>query len=134
MTRLACRSCGRILTLSCEWGDVGQRDESVGDEQSPVPPGLIIRMKERSSSMFHGGGHQTSIIRLAAINEFALNPKYVVENSLVSCGKDFGCCGSSGCDGPNRACKCGKVVATEWSDCWTWAEIRFISDNIIETE
>lgn len=31
----------------------------------------------------------------------------------------IGCCGIDGCDGPNRACECGRAVGTERSDCWT---------------
>jgi hypothetical protein len=60
----------------------------------------------------------------------SVNPADIVRDMIRSCGVDQGCCGSSGADGPNRACRCGAVVATEWSDCWTQAEVRFLPDAI----
>jgi hypothetical protein len=42
--------------------------------------------------------------------------------------------GSDGCVGLNRARLCGRMVATEWSDCWTQAELRFDPDAAILPE
>jgi hypothetical protein len=53
---------------------------------------------------------------------------------LRSTGTDNGCCGSDGCDGPNRACmNCGAVVATARTDCWTALEVRFAPDAVALT-
>lgn len=41
-------------------------------------------------------------------------------------GRNSGCCGHDGCDGPNRLCPgCGAEVATLSDDCWTYVEVRF---------
>jgi hypothetical protein len=64
----------------------------------------------------------------------AVHPDSVRRDAIVPAGIDSGCCGSDGCDGPNRACGCGNVVATEWSDCWTWAEVRFLPDAVVEAK
>jgi hypothetical protein len=58
----------------------------------------------------------------------------VIRENLKAAGTDQGCCGSNGEDGPNRACNCGQMVATEWSDCCTLAEIRFLPDTIVVSE
>jgi hypothetical protein len=53
---------------------------------------------------------------------------------LRSTGTDGGCCGSDGCDGPNRACtNCGVAVATALTDCWTAFEVRFAPDAVALT-
>jgi hypothetical protein len=62
------------------------------------------------------------------------HPEDVIRDAIVSAGTDAGCCGSDGCDGLNRACLCGRMVATEWSDCWTQAELRFDPDAAILSE
>ena len=63
-----------------------------------------------------------------------VSPEDILEASLSSAGADNGCCGSDGLDGPNRACSCGSLVATQWSDCWTQAEVRFLPDAVRVSE
>ncbi|MFN7128826.1 MAG: hypothetical protein ACK4OJ_07145 [Brevundimonas sp.] len=65
-------------------------------------------------------------------NTVIANPDDIVGDSLRSTGSDNGCCGSDGLDGPNRACICGEVVATERSDCWTAAEVAFLIQAVAE--
>ena len=132
MMRLGCRVCGKPLTHPGEWGTLSQRDESVGDRQSPCPAGLLIRMKEKSGPVYDGSGQQIGTHLFSPEGAIAVHPDTVIDGALVSCGRDNGCCGSDGSDGPNRACTCGNVVATEWSDCWTWAEVRFLPDAVVE--
>ncbi|RYE90865.1 MAG: hypothetical protein EOO75_09550 [Myxococcales bacterium] len=61
-----------------------------------------------------------------------MNPADVVRAHLRSTLRnDHGCCGSDGMDGPNRKCVCGATVGTEWSDCWTAAEVRLDGDAIV---
>jgi hypothetical protein len=59
------------------------------------------------------------------VGAIVINPADIVRENVHSTGNDYGCCGSSGFGGPNRACTCGLVLGTEWSDCWTEAELRF---------
>ena len=41
-------------------------------------------------------------------------------------GRQNGCCGFDGCDGPNLLCaRCNSEVATERSDCWMAHSIAF---------
>jgi hypothetical protein len=61
--------------------------------------------------------------------EFAVNPRDVF-TGMIRTGLDQGCCGSDGLDGPNRACACGNVVATEKSDCWTQPEVLFLKGSV----
>ncbi|MEO3938779.1 hypothetical protein V3N99_18780 [Dermatophilaceae bacterium Soc4.6] len=50
---------------------------------------------------------------------------------LCSSGRDTGCCGSDGCDGPNRSCDhCHAVVGMMRTDCWTRYEIRFLASAV----
>jgi hypothetical protein len=60
-----------------------------------------------------------------------VHPEDVIRDAIVSAGTDAGRCGS---DGLNRACLCGRMVATEWSDCRTQAELRFDRDAAILSE
>ena len=61
----------------------------------------------------------------------AFNPVDVLAGQLRSIPeRDHGCCGSDGGDGPNRRCLCGAVLGTEWSDCWTGLEVRFLPDAV----
>jgi hypothetical protein len=64
----------------------------------------------------------------------AFHPDDVFPDVLESCGFDSGCCGSDGLDGPNRACLCGNLLATQWSDCWTVHEVRFLPAAVTELE
>ena len=63
-----------------------------------------------------------------------VHPEDVIRDAIVSAGEDYGCCGSDGTTGLNRACLCGQMVATEWSDCWTPAELSFDPDAVILLE
>ena len=42
-----------------------------------------------------------------------------------------GCCGCAGSEGPNLACRCGQLVATEVSDCLTPHFVVFESERIM---
>lgn len=67
----------------------------------------------------------------SAVGAISANPADFLPGRLRSVGPDSGYCGSAGSDGPNRACAgCGAVVATEWGDCWTQAEIRFRLEKV----
>lgn len=134
MIRLGCRACGEALTHPAAWGSPSERDETVRDQQSPVPLGLMIRMKEVCSPVYDRNGRVIGTRLYSPEGAIAVHPEIVIDGTLKSSGSDNGCCGSDGCDGPNRSCTCGQVVATEWSDCWTWAEVRFLPEAVVALE
>jgi hypothetical protein len=130
MVRLACGRCGAVLTLDWEWGSPEQRDLKAAAGSSPVPEGLLIPLAEDRVPIREGGRQVDHLY--SPEGAVAANPSSLVPGALASSGIDNGCCGSDGMDGPNRACLCGQVVATQWSDCWTWAEIRFLPNAVAE--
>jgi hypothetical protein len=135
MPRVICRLCGTPLTLHCAWGLPEQHDLAVGCGKSPVPEGMLIRLAEDSGGIYLSepgveGERRIGTHVHSPEGAIAANPQSVLPGALLSSGDDIGCCGSSGMDGPNRSCRCGNVVATEWSDCWTLAEVRFLPDAV----
>jgi hypothetical protein len=47
-------------------------------------------------------------------------------------GRNSGCCGLDGCDGPNQRCvACSTIVATARTDCWTAKEVRFLPSETV---
>ena len=134
VVEISCASCGRHLTGDCEWGTEADYDRTCADKKPAVPKGRLIRLNvEDAVDVFQSGG----IVGRKVYSEagaIASNPEDILIDSLTSAGADNGCCGSDGCDGPNRACLCGSIVATQWSDCWTQAEVRFLPDAVRATE
>jgi len=132
MPRLICNACGRPLTRDCRWGALVEHDEEVVDRAPAVPVGAVIRLPEEISSPIFQHGQMIGLHVFSPAGAIAAHPDDVPPDALVSHGPDNGCCGSDGLDGPNRACVCGAVVATEWSDCWTQAEVRFLPEAVGE--
>lgn len=108
-------------------------DPSIQTPDSPVPMGVLIRFTRNDEAgrlpvvLAADGFHRRRTSRAGAI---AANPADVAREHVHATGADYGCCGSSGLSGPNRACTCGSIVGTEWSDCWTKAEVRFNPDAV----
>ena len=123
---LTCAVCGRLLTAQCRWGEETDYDRDSVDRKPAVPKGMLIRLLEEDSVDVVAGGKIVARHVYSEADAIAANPEDVLSETLLSNGIDNGCCGSDGTDGPNRACLCGSVVATEWSDCWTQAEVRFL--------
>jgi hypothetical protein len=98
----------------------------------------MVRLEhEDATPIWKSSGEQVVQIRTHVYSRagaIVVHPEDVIRNAIVSAGKDGGCCGSDGCDGLNRACLCGRMVATEWSDCWTQAELRFDPDAVLLLE
>jgi hypothetical protein len=132
MPRLTCNACGRPLTRDCRWGALAEHDLTGGDRAPTVPVGAVVRLAEESSSPISRDGEVVGLHVFSPAGAIATHPDDVLPDALLSHGPDNGCCGSGGFDGPNRACVCGAVVATEWSDCWTQAEVRFLPDAVCE--
>jgi len=127
---LYCRSCGRQLTQSCEWVSEPAYDRKSADRKPPVPKGVLIGLNADDVVDMVQGGEVVGQRVHSRAGALAANPEDLLTDVLHSTGIDNGCCGSDGIDGPNRACTCGAVVATEWSDCWTQAEVRFLPDAV----
>jgi len=128
--QIACASCGRPLTGQCEWGAEGDYDRTAVDRNPAVPKGVLIRLREQDAVDVFQSDQIAGRKVYSEAGAIASNPEDVLTDSMVSAGADNGCCGSDGCDGPNRAGLCGSMVATQWSDCWTQAEVRFLPDAV----
>ena len=113
MVELACAKCGTVLTSKSEWGSHSDYKDAPGMAEPSVPQGVLVKLEDGS-------------------NTIIANPLDIIEGRMKSAGSDNGCCGSDGLDGPNRACVCGSVAATERSDCWTPAEVAFIANSVAE--
>lgn len=113
MSELACAKCGALLTSKSEWGSRSDYKDAPEMTEPSVPKGVLVKLEDGS-------------------NTIIANPLDIIEGRLKSTGFDNGCCGSDGLDGPNRACVCGSVVATERNDCWTPAEVAFIASSVAE--
>lgn len=127
---ITCASCGRLLTGPCRWGDEADYDRNCVDRKPAVPPGLLVRLNTEGAIDGRRGDGGMERHDCSEAGAIASNPEDIVVDSLHSTGPDNGCCGSDGLDGPNRACLCGAVVATQWSDCWTHAEVRFLPNTV----
>ena len=128
---ISCISCGRRLTGPCQWGfETDDYDRTCADGEPAVPKGLLIRLSEEDAVEVSRGEEIVGRHVYSAAGAIAANPEDVVTDCLTSAGVDNGCCGSDGLDGPNRACLCGSMVATQWSDCWTQSEVRFLPDAV----
>ena len=127
---ILCAACGRQLTDQCLWGHDADYDRTCADRMPAVPKGLLIRLNvEDAVDAFHADGTVERKIYSEA-GAVAANPEDIIVGSLDRAGVDNGCCGSDGLDGPNRACVCGSMVATQRSDCWTQAEVRFLPQAV----
>lgn len=134
--RLACARCGRTLTQTCRWGsDADRMPTGECSGIAEIPQGIMIRSGK--ADVLRWVDDDDRVVReleASPAGALAINPADLLPEVLESCGFDSGCCGSDGMDGPNRACLCGNLVATEWSDCWTVHEVRFIPDAVSELD
>jgi hypothetical protein len=129
--RLICVFCGRTLTRECRLGTIGEHNPSPEIREPAVPQGIIVVLPDEATSSVFADGLIIETRLLSPAGAFALHPRDLDRNCVVSVGRDNGCCGSDGSDGPNRGCLCGATLGTEWSDCWTQAEIRLNPDAVV---
>lgn len=122
---LICATCRRPLTRECRLGNIEERNPGAQDRQPAVLCGVIVRMDHKATySVREPNGHWHERVA-SSVSAYSVNPADTIDGALKPSGVDNGCCGSDGVDGPNRSCVCGEVLGTEWSDCWTQAEVRF---------
>jgi hypothetical protein len=131
MTHLRCATCGILLTRECCWGTLEAHNPEAIDRASATASGVMVRLPDERASRVARNGEVIRPRVWSPAGAISTNPSDVLPDTLRSTGCDNGCCGSDGSDGPNRACAaCGTVVAAEWSDCWTQAEIRFLPGSV----
>ena len=132
MIRLSCAACGAFFTRECRWGTMADLDAEAADRTPVVSSGIMVRLTDHDAVPVMQFGKVVRIHVYSPVGAISINPADLLPASLTTAGIDNGCCGSDGCNGPNRACrKCGTVVATEWSDCWTQAEVRFLPEAVV---
>lgn len=133
MGHLSCAACGRRLTRDCRMGALEEFNADAQDRTPSVPAGIMVRLDgdllEKGHGCIGGAGPKSS-----PSGAISTHPDDVIRAAVVASGKYYGCCGADGLDGPNLSCTCGAVLATEWSDCWTQAEIRFLPDAVSLSE
>lgn len=126
MTHLRCAKCGHVLTRSCRWGAPDEHDPEATDRALAIAVGVMVRLQDIDVRAATPNVEAIKTKMHPVAGAVSINPSDLLPDRLRPDGPDSGCCGSAGLDGPNRACAaCGAVVATEWGDCWTQAEIRF---------
>lgn len=132
MTHLTCAACGQRLTRDCRIGEAWEHDITVADRDPTTPVGVMVRLDREDAAPVTGppDGQVIKIHVFSPAGAISINPQDLIEDATTACGLRNGCCGPDGMDGPNLACLCGQTVATEWGDCWTQAEIRFLPDAV----
>jgi hypothetical protein len=115
MAHLSCSACGRRLTRDCRVGALEEFTVDAQDRAPSVQVGVMVRLEDMPDRP-----------GVALAGCISTNPEDVIRSSVKHIGMQAGCCGLDGMDGPNVSCVCGAVVGTEWSDCWTQAELRFL--------
>ncbi|MDO9335435.1 MAG: hypothetical protein Q7T61_03465 [Caulobacter sp.] len=128
---LVCAACGQVLTAGCRIGPLDDYREDSQDREAPVQPGVMVILPEAVVLPIHHPDQTISERLVSPAGSIVVNPADVLQTALQQSGIDNGCCGSDGCDGPNRSCRCGQVSATQWADCWTQAEVRFLPDAVL---
>lgn len=124
--KIYCKKCHTQLSKDCQMGTILDYDDKAHLSEPSVPVGMIIIFDEDEYSFSYFPNDKNPVKKIISTKgAVAINPKDIQKGVLISCGIDSGCCGSDGMDGFNRKCKCGNILGTEWSDCWTQAEIRF---------
>jgi hypothetical protein len=129
MLKLVCTSCGSDLTTPVKMAPFTQYGPYCQDTESPVPEGFIVQWEVEDSVPVYYPDGNTIRRHISPAGAISAHPKDVIRDQIHSFGNDYGCCGSDGHDGNNRACSCGTVIGTEWSDCWTQAEVRFLPES-----
>ena len=103
----------------------------VGERQPTTPVGVMVRLAEAVSTPVTGPDGQVLKIHVfSPAGAISINPEDLLREGLRAIGNGNGCCGPGGMDGPDIGCACGASLATEWGDCWTQAEIRFLPDAV----
>ena len=94
----------------------------------------MVRLAAQDAAPVTQAGVIVRIHVYSPVGSIATNPADVLQDAVTPSGFRNGCCGPDGMDGPNVSCVCGAVLGTEWGDCWTRAEMRFLPDAVVLTD
>jgi hypothetical protein len=130
MAYLICSSCGRQLTRSSSVGSLSDYDGDAQDRAPAVPAGMLVQIGPEDVAPSPADSVVLDELRRSP-GSIAGNPEDIICGNVKPCGDRSGCCGPSGSGGPNLSCICGAVLATEWGDCWTRAEVRFLPGSAV---
>ena len=131
MPFLTCRRCGVVLTKRVQLAPESARVAGPEMGEAAVPPTQMIELASADVVPVYRADRVVGQKEYSPSGALALNPQDVWLNQWESIPEhDNGCCGSDGMDGPNRRCLCGNILGTQWSDCWTVAEARFLPDAV----
>lgn len=111
-------------------GGAADYDIAVADGEPVLPLGVMVRLLEDDAVPVTQGGVVIRTHLYSPAGSLALNPGDLLREAVAASGVRNGCCGPDGGDGPNFSCGCGRVLGTEWGDCWTQAEVRFLPDAV----
>ena len=126
MPHLECAACGRRLTQPCRMGVVSDYHPQVEMGSSPVPAGVMVCRADEDAVPVTQGGAVVRTHVYSPAGSISVGPDGLLRDAVQPSGLRQGCCGPDGMDGPNFSCLCGNVLGTEWGDCWTMAEVRFL--------
>jgi hypothetical protein len=130
---VCCARCGARLSAALEPAEPEVIDLTVSG-RATVPPGVcIVDPSPRSvevSTRRTDGGWDTSTVEQAPAGSIVIHPDDRLDGAIEVVGRANGCCALDGHDGPNQGCRCGAVLGTAWTDCWTANEIRFLPDAV----
>ena len=128
--KIRCRDCGTSLTPALAQLDAMpspvQLDDGVGYEPT-VPSGFMAVDPHPVSTYQKGGAAKAGTVGCVVVNPD--DARRLLRH--LEPGRNNGCCGHDGLDGPNRVCpSCGAEVATLRDDCWSRVETRFEPQRI----
>lgn len=106
----------------------------VAAQQPTLPPGVfVIDDRAVTVEVWYPRENRRETLEQVPSGSFVVHPDARLPGALSPVpGRDAGCCGLDGCDGPNQQCSsCGAIVGTAWTDCWTQYELRFLPDLVV---
>ena len=118
MKALFCKVCGTQLTRALEirsGKDPSVTAPELRDQEPIMPAGAAFKSYEPIVRSY-----SDTPARLEFAPQYWLNPEDLIPSTLLTKSRRAGgCCGMSGIDGPNQACRCGAEAGTLRTDCWT---------------
>lgn len=157
MTVFHCASCGEALTIALqllpavparhlfEGVLVAGRRQALPtiprghfavDPEPHGPPFVPAENQDESPAAYPGGpcisdADGVVVVSAGLRNTFVLHPEDALGLTWqLMPDASSGCCGAPGDGPPNRACRCGAVVGSEMSDCYTPYELHLLPDAV----
>lgn len=108
----------------CDFREPGANKEKAIE---PVSSGFVLEMSYEVQSELG----VTGTLGGRSAHKIWFNPKDFTGCVLWSAEIEWkiGCCDVDGYYGPNRECQCGRIVGTEFADCYQWHVIEAEQKN-----